>query len=61
MTVSQAPCKNCEERHLNCHDDCPKYKEWQAFHEKVKENERKQNRLYDWGFREAFRGRNKRQ
>ena len=55
-----APCKNCAERHVNCHDACPKYKEWQAQHEAEKEEERRRTRIYDYGMRDAFRGRNKR-
>lgn len=23
-----APCKDCADRHLACHDSCEKYKEW---------------------------------
>lgn len=26
----KAPCKDCTERHMNCHADCIKYKNWRA-------------------------------
>ena len=30
------PCKDCEERHLACHDTCGEYKDWR--HEKDLDN-----------------------
>ncbi len=27
-----APCKDCPDRHLACHDSCEKYKEWRERH-----------------------------
>ena len=26
----KCPCKNCEERHRACHDNCERFKEWKA-------------------------------
>lgn len=26
--VIDAPCKDCEERYLHCHDECEKFKVW---------------------------------
>ena len=34
MTV---PCRNCEDRHINCHAVCDKYKDWQVEDKKMKE------------------------
>ena len=34
-------CYHCKRRHLNCHDDCPDYKEFRAKVEKAAANERK--------------------
>lgn len=31
MLKQLSPCKGCTERHLACHDSCPKYKEWKDF------------------------------
>ena len=28
MFKQLSPCMGCTERHLACHDSCPKYKEW---------------------------------
>ena len=30
MFKQLSPCMGCTERHLACHDGCPKYKEWKA-------------------------------
>lgn len=32
-----SPCTDCAERHTACHDKCPKYQEWKAEAEKVKQ------------------------
>ncbi len=33
----KAPCKDCKERYLNCHDKCEKYKAYRLELEKAKE------------------------
>lgn len=38
-----APCKNCTERHLACHDECEKYKEWKAGENKIKKKIKQEN------------------
>lgn len=45
MRVS--PCKDCSERHLGCHDRCPKYQDWRK---EVTEGRRKiqQDNLVDF-------------
>lgn len=35
-----SPCVDCKERHTACHDHCPKYKEWKAEVQKIKEAKR---------------------
>ncbi len=32
-----SPCVDCAERHTACHDNCPKYHDWKAEVEKIKE------------------------
>lgn len=41
MSRLQAPCKECPERHLHCHGECEKYKEYKEQSEKNKEEYRK--------------------
>lgn len=43
-----APCKECAERHYNCHADCAQYKEWKQEQDKIKEylKEQKRNEHY---------------
>lgn len=31
MVKQLSPCMKCTDRHLACHDSCPKYKEWKDF------------------------------
>lgn len=31
-----APCKNCPDRHLACHDECKKYQEYKEHNESRK-------------------------
>jgi len=31
-----APCKDCTERYLGCHDYCDKYKEWKQYRNDIK-------------------------
>ena len=35
-----SPCTDCAERHTACHDKCPKYHDWKAEAEKVKQQRR---------------------
>ena len=37
--MKMSPCKDCPDRHLACHDECDKYKEWKAY---VDDTRRKQ-------------------
>ncbi len=55
-----APCKGCKERKVGCHDDCPLYQAYRKDNEARKELQKKQMQKTDWGYREAFRSRNKR-
>ena len=32
-----APCKECTQRNLGCHQNCPKYAEYQKEREKIRE------------------------
>ena len=31
----KAPCMTCNERHVNCHSDCIKYKEWKELRNQI--------------------------
>lgn len=49
-------CYKCEERQINCHSECGKYKEFLLFNEKKKALKRKEKaydndgRLTSWGY-----------
>lgn len=32
----EAPCKNCDQRKLGCHDRCEKYQEYNKYREEVR-------------------------
>ena len=34
--VTKAPCKNCEDRHVGCHAECEKYKQFKKDAEEAK-------------------------
>ena len=44
----EAACRNCTDRKVGCHDDCPRYKEFRIRVEEIRENERriKQNEIF---------------
>ena len=45
----KAPCKNCNDRYLACHDHCEKYKEFDAERKRVQELASKQKQTtYDY-------------
>ena len=45
----KAPCKNCNDRYLACHDHCEKYKEFDAERKRVQELDSKQKQTtYDY-------------
>ena len=39
------PCKNCTERHIACHSECGKYREWQTMHQERKDKIEKAKQL----------------
>ena len=41
MNITNCPCKDCGDRHLNCHSECKKYKNWVAEKEKLRDKIRK--------------------
>ncbi len=44
-----APCFNCQERYLGCHDRCSKYQEFRLNRNQLLEEQRKRNYLkYDY-------------
>ena len=58
-------CKNCEDRHPNCHATCPLYLEEKIEHEKQREraNKIKKADAIMWGYKlntkkKYFKGRN---
>lgn len=36
-----APCADCQKRHVGCHSDCEDYKAWKSRQMSVAENKRK--------------------
>lgn len=47
-----APCKDCKERYVGCHDHCNKYQSWHKEREEMKYHERI-NKVYvskSWGY-----------
>lgn len=39
-----APCVDCQKRHVGCHADCEDYKEWKVEQMSVEEDKRKQRK-----------------
>ena len=35
--INTAPCKDCKDRHLGCHGECEKYKEFKEYRNKINE------------------------
>ena len=50
-----APCKNCERRHLHCHASCESYKAFAAERAKAREKALVENRADDVIFRKLRR------
>ena len=59
-SCDNCPCKECTERHLRCHSDCVRYKEWlDNFHKEYDQyKERKDIENYD--AHEAITGKRRR-
>ena len=56
-----APCYNCRERQYKCHNTCPKYAEYSALRERIREEHRQQSRInehIDGSMRRFSKGRN---
>ena len=47
VTREDSPCKDCVDRYLGCHGECNLYCEWKSNLEKVNEERKKYNQLYD--------------
>lgn len=45
MSVLKAPCKDCPDRHMLCHDTCEKYQAFKKDREKISEIRRKDSDL----------------
>ena len=47
--MSKAPCKNCPDRYLGCHDHCEKYKEFDDERKRIRDLNSKQKQAnYDY-------------
>lgn len=44
MVRTLSPCKDCQERHAACHDNCERYKEYRKQLTKYRNEEREQKR-----------------
>lgn len=42
-----APCKDCPERHENCHKSCEKYKAFRAWIDQINQNKAKEFQAID--------------
>ena len=42
MIIRNAPCRECTDRYLGCHDDCARYREYKKNSEDIK-NKQKQD------------------
>lgn len=47
--MNENPCKDCTARHVGCHGDCDRYKEWKAAHDQQKEEQRK-HKVQEYAF-----------
>ncbi len=46
--LSELGCKDCKERYVGCHSECPRYRKWKEEWEKEKEwNRQKNAALFD--------------
>ena len=43
----KAPCKGCQDRYLGCHADCPKYKEFKAESDAVRDARTQRQEAYN--------------
>ena len=50
MEPNISPCKGCADRHTACHDQCAKYAQWKAEHQKseAQKKEYKKQLREDW-------------
>ena len=60
VILGVSPCTDCSERHTACHDNCPKYHEWKAELQKVKEakkayEQEKEDWYKEWNRRNKWR------
>ena len=55
MSMMKVPCKNCNERNIECHSHCEKYKEYQKQNEELKEKRRLQREADVYGEQRKFR------
>lgn len=57
----KGPCLGCTDRHLGCHSECERYKQYQRNLEEAKQKEQQQkdyrNQYFDarYGYRRKFR------
>lgn len=43
----ECPCKNCEERTINCHSSCKEYGDWVKEKERIKQEIKQQKSVGD--------------
>lgn len=55
----KGPCKNCEERHPNCHSKCKDYIEWKRLYWKVRKEEQTDERIGYSSWLKDYKRRNK--
>lgn len=46
-----APCKDCEKRQVNCHDNCTRYSAYKAQINKIKKMQRDKSVAASWSYK----------
>lgn len=55
MSNCKAPCKNCPDRHLGCHSDCEKYKEFAEYRRYISDRIKQTNKEYEYDIQKHIR------
>ena len=46
--MKNAPCQNCSDRSITCHDGCGKYKDYQSRNQMVNEARKQANFIHEY-------------
>ena len=56
--MTGSPCQNCEDRHMHCHSECDKYKEFRAEVRRINRKRYKHNDVENYFIDKYIRRRN---